>query len=152
MKATHGCSELGNDRHKQARDQKAARGGKWGRGRALIPVHLPGALPPQSAVGSTLMTRDNRKRQNRQLFSWMKDKSDRMSAHWGAGSIKVLQEKTSEQENDKQIKAIKCNLKCLREMKPSPTTCYFSIGVLLQMCVQHRVADLVTNLVCRQKQ
>lgn len=59
--------------------------------------------------------------------------------------------KTNKQENYKQIKAIKCNLKCLKEMKPSPTTCYFSIGVLLQMCVQHGIADLVTNLVCREK-
>lgn len=29
------------------------------------------------------------------------------------------------------------------------TTCYFGIGVLLQMSIQHGIADLVTHLICR---
>ena len=32
------------------------------------------------------------------------------------------------------------------------TTCYFSIRILLEVGVQNRVADLVTNLICEATQ
>lgn len=32
--------------------------------------------------------------------------------------------------------------------KTNLTTRYFGIGVLLQMCIQHSITDLVTHLIC----
>lgn len=31
-----------------------------------------------------------------------------------------------------------------------PTTCYFGIWVLFQVCIQNSVTDLVTDLICRE--